>query len=226
MSAESWRLPRRLGQFWHPAQWLARHTLLTRWDIFYIICDASYFKHYIIHYIKHYTFLTSCSVTQPVNNTEIHFACKAWNRFPKKKYCITVLYAAFSLKWMHCITVIMYIALYSTDGGVWFQIDCKAYEQILISICYSSFFTILPNANRNIKWSFTGNQTIAWPSDGHPASALLLAENSPTNDDDDDCDICDDFYGEESLLRMVPGNVDENVITAITILPKLWWASI
>ena len=144
----------------------------------------------------------------------------------QKKYCITVLYAAFSLKWMHCITVIMYIALYSTDGGVWFQIDCKAYEQILISICYSSFFTILPNANRNIKWSFTGNQTIAWPSDGHHASALLLAENSPTNDDDDDCDICDDFYGEESLLRMVPGNVDENVITAITIFPRLWWASI
>ena len=88
MSAESWRLPRRLGQFWHPAQWLARHTLLTRWDIFYIICDASYFKHYIIHYIKHYTFLTSCSVTQPVNNTEIHFACKAWNRFPKKSIAL------------------------------------------------------------------------------------------------------------------------------------------
>ena len=169
---------------------------------------TSYFKHYIIHYIKHYTFLTSCSVTQQWTTLRYILLAKHEIDFPKKKkYCITELYAAFSLKWMHCITVIMYIALHSTDGGVWFQIDCKAYEQILNSICYSSFFIILPNANRNIKWSFTGNQTIAWPSDGHPASALLLAENSPTNDDDDDdCNICDDFYGEESSL--IPSNVD------------------
>ena len=59
MSAESWRLPRRLGQFWHPAQWLARHTLLTRWDIFYIICDASYIILQTLHHTLYQTLYIS-----------------------------------------------------------------------------------------------------------------------------------------------------------------------